>query len=422
MMNVVLIGAGQRGRVYADYLAKEKNIRIAAVAEPDRARRQRAAAELGIAEDRCFATAQELWEQGKIADVAIITSMDRNHYAQTMAALELGYHILLEKPISPDPWECMMIQRRAHECGRKIVVCHVLRYTNFFMAIRKILDSGELGRVVTIQHAENVGNFHMAHSFVRGNWRNSDETSPIIMQKSCHDMDILVWLAGSEAKKIASFGSLSYFHKGNAPRGSAERCLECPAAPECRFDARKAYLPMAGQWPATVLGEDQTEAGLLNALKTGPYGRCVFRCDNNVCDHQVTVIEFKNGVTASFHLSGLTNKMHRTIKVMCEHGEIEGDDGENILRVSYYASNPHYTARQELLHISSEEGGHGGGDYGLMREFLSALQDPHKGSRSSIDQSVESHIMAYAAERARVTGQVVEMDPLKQQLLQAADR
>lgn len=415
-MKLALVGAGQRGTIYAQYALQGQH-QIVAVAETDSARRQAAAQSFGVPAGMVFDSADAFFAAGKLADAVIIATLDRAHYAQTMQALELGYDILLEKPISPDPRECMMIRRKAHECGRKVVVCHVLRYTNFFTAIKRILDSGELGRIVTIQHAENVGNFHMAHSFVRGNWRNSDETSPIIMQKSCHDMDILVWLTGSEAKKISSFGTLSYFTKDNAPPDSTQRCLDCPAAPECRFDACKAYLPVAGKWPATALGGDQTEEGLRSALRTGPYGRCVFRCDNNVCDHQVTVIEFRNGVTATFHLSGFTNRIHRTIKVMCEHGEIVGDDGTKTLEISYYSSNPKYTGRQALLHVTSEEGGHGGGDYGLMTEFLSGLQNPQDDSRSSIDRSVESHIMAYAAEKARLTGQVVDMDLLRQELL-----
>ena len=416
-MKLALVGAGQRGSIYAQYAHAELGHRIVAVADMDPAKRETAARKFSIEPEMVFPDAESFFAAGKLADALILATMDRDHYSQTLRALELGYDILLEKPISPDPVECLRIQEAAHKYGRKIVVCHVLRYTNFFAAIKQILESGELGRVVTIQHAENVGNFHMAHSFVRGNWRNSNETSPIIMQKSCHDMDILVWLTDSDAKTVSSFGSRSFFRAENAPEGSGERCLSCPVADSCRFDVRKAYLPLMGEWPATVVTGDQTEEGLLKALETSPYGRCVFRCDNDVCDHQVTIIEFKNGITATFHLSGLTNKMHRTIRIMCEHGEISGDDSDNTLIITHYSPNAKYEGKQETLHVESAAGFHGGGDLGLTMDFLEGLENDLQNSRSSIDRSIESHIMAYAAELSRITGQTVDLDTLKQELL-----
>ncbi|MCR5754936.1 MAG: Gfo/Idh/MocA family oxidoreductase, partial [Acetatifactor sp.] len=395
-MKLALIGAGQRGSIYAGYAQEKMNAQIVAIVDPNEEKRKIAAGKYRVDERYLFADFTDFCAEGKIADAVIIASMDRDHYTQTIKSLELGYDILLEKPISPDPQECMAIQKKAHECNRTVTVCHVLRYTNFFATIKKIIDSGELGKVVTIQHAENIGNFHMAHSFVRGNWRNSDMTSPIIMQKSCHDMDILVWLVDSEAKRISSFGSLLFFDEKHAPKNSAARCLECDASGECRFDAVKAYLPVRGGWPAEVVCEDQTEEGLMEALKTSPYGRCVFRCDNNVCDHQVTNIEFKNGVTVSFHLSGMTNRMHRTIKVMCEHGEIIGDDDTNELTITHYSSNAKYEGKTRTICVESQEGFHGGGDYGLTMDFLKQLQDGEGKCLSSIDRSIESHLMAYA--------------------------
>lgn len=323
---------------------------------------------------------------------------------------------MLEKPISPSPEECLKIQEKADEKGRKVIVCHVLRYTNFFAEIKKIIDSQQLDKVITIQHNENIGNFHMAHSFVRGNWRRSDLASPIIMQKSCHDMDILSWLVDSGAKRISSYGGLAYFKEENAPVGSAERCLDCKVAADCRFDARKAYLPVRGQWPAAAVAADQSEEGLLKALETGPYGRCVYKLDNDVCDHQVTLIEFKNGVTATFNLSGFTNKMYRTLKIMCEHGEIRGDDSLNVIEVTRFNSNMVEAGKQTVIRPAVMSGGHNGGDTGLMNDFLNNLQNPDFNSRSSIDRSVESHMMAYAAEEARMTGTIIDMDELRERL------
>lgn len=413
-MKLALIGAGQRGMIYSRHAYQSEE--IVAVIEPDVSRRKAAADEFQIPLEKQFASVDEFYRLGKICDAVIISSMDKDHYEQTMKALDLGYDILLEKPISPSPEESLRIQRKANETGRKVIVCHVLRYTNFFAEIKKIIDSNELGKIVTIQHNENIGNFHMAHSFVRGNWRRSDLASPIIMQKSCHDMDILSWLVDSGAKRISSYGSLTYFKEENAPAGSAERCLDCKVAADCRFDARKAYLPVRGQWPAAVISADQSEEGLLQALATSPYGRCVYRMDNDVCDHQVTIIEFKNGVTATFNLSGFTNKMYRTLKIMCEHGEIRGDDSLNVIEVTRFNSNMAEPVQQTVIRPATVSGGHNGGDTGLMNDFLENLGNADFSSRSSIDMSVESHMMAYAAEEARITGTVIDLDELKMKL------
>lgn len=412
-MKLALIGAGQRGMTYSTYAHDVLHDEIVAIAELNDERRAIAAKKLGVPEDRCYRNADEFLSQDKCADAVIIATMDQDHYAEVMKAMDIGYDILLEKPISPNVEECIEIQKKAHKLGRKITVCHVLRYTAFFSTIKEIIDSGEIGKIISINHSENIGNYHIAHSFVRGNWSNSKKSSPIIMQKSCHDMDILVWLTNSKAKKISSFGSLTYFKEENAPANSTDRCLDCPVAEGCRFDARKAYLPVMGEWPATVLTADQTEEGLLEAMRTGPYGRCVYRCDNDVCDHQVTIIEFENGVTATFHLCGMTNLMHRTIHIMCENGEIIGDDAENVITVTKFRSNGVDSFDERTIHIGSVSGAHGGGDEALVNEFIKNVSGD---DRSSIDQSIESHVMACAAEKARLTGEVIDLDAFKESL------
>jgi len=416
-MKLALIGAGQRGMIYAEYAYCKKGVEITAVVEPNEERRQIAAGKFAIPTDNQYTDIEDFFAKDKMCDAVIIASMDKDHYEQTMKALECGYDILLEKPISPNPKECMLIGEKAKKLGRKIIVCHVLRYTNFFSTIKKIIDSGELGRIVAIQHNENVGNYHIAHSFVRGNWRRSDTSSPIIMQKSCHDMDILTWLVGSEAEKIASFGSLSHFKEENAPKGSADRCLNCKVADTCHYNAVSAYMPIRGEWPASVLGPDQSEEGIMKALEEGPYGRCVYRCDNTVCDHQVTIIEFKNGVHASFTLSGFTNRISRTLKIMCEYGEIRAeDDGDNI-EITKFASNAIDQVEKKLIRTAQVGGGHGGGDALLMEDFISNLENHCEDSKTAIEHSLESHIMAYAAEQSRVSGKVIDIDELKRELL-----
>jgi predicted dehydrogenase len=357
----------------------------------------------------------DLFALGKIADAAIVATMDRDHYGHVMQALDCGYDILLEKPISPNARECMEIEAKANALGRKITVCHVLRYTNFFGTLKQIIDSGELGKIVAIKHSENIGNFHMAHSFVRGNWRNDSLSSPIILQKSCHDLDILLWLTGAHCKKVAAFGSLSYFKEKNAPAGSTDRCDTCPVAANCRFEAKKCYLPTLGTWPTDVVCLEQTEAALMEALRDGPYGRCVYRCDNNVCDHMSMILEFDNDVTATFSLTAQTSPCHRNIHIMLEDGEIIADDGQRQILVRRHVSSTGDTFQERVVNIRTNASGHGGGDAGIMEDFTASV-DAGSSTRSAISASVESHLMAFALEQSRRTGQIVDLDEFRKSL------
>lgn len=407
-MKYVIVGAGSRGMIYGT-LAKKNGVEIAAIAEKRPDRLEHAAAQLDVPDHRRFADADALFAQGKIADAVIIASQDQDHYGHVMQALDCGYDILLEKPIAPTPQECLAIEEKANALGRKITVCHVLRYTNFFMGIKNVLDSGELGKIVSIKHSENIGNFHMAHSFVRGNWRNSETSCPIILAKSCHDLDILLWLTDAHCTKVAAFGSLSYFKESNAPAGSAVRCCDCPVAQNCRYEAKKMYLPVLGQWPSDVVCLEQTEEALMEALRTGPYGRCVYRCDNNVCDHMSMILDFDNGVTATFSLTAQTSSCHRNIHIMCEDGEILADDETRQIIVRKHVSSQADTFTERIIHVRTNGSGHGGGDAGILEDFTACIQNNTSDSRSSISRSVESHLMAGAIEHARRTGTVVDM-------------
>ncbi len=416
MKTIALIGAGARGMTYARLIKKSGRAHIVAVAEIKPDRLARAARELDIAPDMLFDHADKLLAAGRLADAAIIATQDRDHYAEAVQALELDYDLLVEKPVSPDAAECLHISRLARERGRQVAVCHVLRYSPYFRAIKEIIDSKELGRVIEIQHNENIGNFHMAHSFVRGNWRNTAESSPILLAKSCHDLDLLVWLTGSRCKRIASFGSLTYFKEENAPAGSTARCLGCPAADGCRYDVRKTYLAHVGEWPTTALTLDQTEAGVRKALEEGPYGRCVYRCDNDVCDHQVTAMEFENGVTATFNLSAFTNRVARTMKIMCEHGEIRANEHLNVIEVVRFTSHGRDRGSSRLIEVEKASGGHSGGDEGIVAALLNMLDGKAGGMDTDIAHSVESHLMAGAAEKSRREHCLVEMEAYRASL------
>ncbi len=410
-MKCVLIGAGSRGMLYAKW-AYEHGVEIVAVAEPRRERLIRAGEVLRIPPERLFSTAKELFAGEKLGDTAIVASLDRVHFGHVMLALDNGYDVLLEKPISPSAWECLEVERRALELGRRVTVCHVMRYHALVSAIREVLDSGELGRVVNIKHTENVGNWHMAHSFVRGNWHNSAETAPIILAKSCHDMDLLLWYTGAHCKRIAAFGSLEYFRAENAPEGSAERCCDCPLGETCRFAAMQVYRSTLGRWPSDMVCLEQTEEALEEALRTSPYGRCVYRCDNDVCDHMSVAMEFDTGATATFTLNGHSDRMYRQFHIMCTEGEIEADDRTNTLTIRRFPVNGLAPEQVEVRHIETSDIGHGGSDLVMMEDFF--LRGGAE--RSSVSRSVESHLMALAAEESRVTGKVVSLAEFREKI------
>jgi predicted dehydrogenase len=245
----------------------------------------------------------------------------------------------------------------------------------------------------------------MAHSFVRGNWRNSDKSSPMILQKSCHDMDILRWLIGADCSNISSFGELTYFKAENAPEGAPLMCLDgCKHKNECAYYAPKFYLTEDTDWPTSAISNDHSYEARVKALKEGPYGRCVYHCDNNVVDHQVVSMEFTNGVTAAFTMCAFTNEISRTIKLMGTEGEIRGAMEKNEIEVKNFASGT-----TDVIHLQEGKAGHGGGDDGIMKDFISLLQSQKTDVDYCIDDSVHSHLMAFAAEKSRLEKKIVNM-------------
>jgi len=423
ILTAVIIGMGSRGKnAYgAEFLTLKDRIRVTAIADPDEERRTLGAKEHGIAEDLCFSSADELLARPKLADLACICTQDRQHVSQAVAALKKGYDVLLEKPISPLLSELQEIVRTAKETNRKVIVCHVLRYTPFFGIIKKAIDDGRIGRLVNIQALENVRYWHQAHSFVRGNWRREDETSPMILAKCCHDLDYLIWLSQSRCERVSSFGSLLYFKPENAPEGAAKRCLDgCKAKDRCPYDAEKIYLTdkqtgvLTGHtdWPVDTLSEHPTEESIRKVLKEGPYGRCVFSCDNNVVDNQIVNMQMESGAVLSLTMSAFTSTGGRTIKVMGTHGDIWGDMSQNIIRICEFGKEP------EIIDLGKQErdfAGHGGGDRGLILSVLDYLEGKEdNGTITTLETSVESHLAALAAEESRLkNGMPVEIAPMR---------
>ncbi len=404
-------GLGVRGmEAYASFQARHpEKMKITAGADPDARRRAALQAQYGVPAERCFETDKELLAQPKLADVMIIATQDRQHVSAALAALEKGYHLVLEKPISPSLEECLALRKKAHEAKRVVVVCHVLRYTEFYGTLFRLLREGAVGRVESLDAIENIAYWHFAHSYVRGNWRRAAEASPMVLAKSCHDMDIIRWLMDAPCESVSSYGSLDWFRPENAPQGSADRCLDCARQKDCPYDAEKIYImnEKSGirsgcrEWPCSVLANDPTEEKLYGALRTGPYGRCVYRCDNDVADHQVVAMRFAGGATATFTVCAFTAKCYRSIKIMGAMGEIEGDMDANVLYVRRFGQPEEPI---DLGTIPDRFAGHGGGDARMMDYVCELIAAGGAEGLTSVDASVESHVMALAAEYSRTHG------------------
>lgn len=404
---VVIAGLGGRGRItYAAFALRHPELmKVTGAADMNTARREEVRLAHVIPGENCFETAEEMFAKPKMADMAFICTQDADHVRHAAMAIRQGYDILLEKPVSADIAACRYLDALAREQKAKVTVCHVLRYTPFFRRVKQMIDDGALGDIVSIQASENVGYWHQSHSFVRGNWRRADQTSPMILAKCCHDMDMLIWLANSPCEWVSSFGDIAYFNLAHAPQGSTDFCLKgCKVRESCLYDAEKIYVrnQVTGYdhngagWMQQAVMADPTEEGLLHALETSPYGRCVFRCDNDVVDHQVVTAKMNNGITVSFSMCGFNELNHRMIHIMGTKADLIGDVDADQMTLYRFGQEP----EPIHLHVDEKMGGHNGGDYVMLREMFALRQ--HGGeSATALSQSLESHYMAMAAEESR---------------------
>ena len=403
-VTVLLLGHGHRGSIYAEYARRfPREMRVVAVADSNPHRLQTAGDAHAVPPARRFRHWQEALTVPRLADAVIIALPDAQHTAPCLRALRAGYHVLLEKPIAPSEAECRQILAAAREAqadGPRVVgVCHVLRYTPYFRELKALIDSGSIGQVISVQHLEPIEHTHMSHSYVRGAWRNSREATPIILAKSCHDTDIIRWLVGSHAENVHCFGNLKWFTAANAPPGSTERCTDgCAVEGECAYSALKIYHRERKRLYVFDLPEhDKGRWGelILQGLRTTDYGRCVYRMDNDQPDHLTVNILFEGGVTAGFSMEAHVSYEGRRTRIMGSQGDIVGN--MESFTLTSFASG----ARKRW---SLKTDAHGGGDHRMLKDFLQAVgqKDPALLS-SSIEDSVESHLMAFAAEKSRVT-------------------
>lgn len=404
-ITAITCGAGARGNVYGNYAIQyPEHLKIVGVAEPIQLRNERYAVKHSIENTNRFTTWEHVFQRPKFADAIIITTPDDLHYGPCMEALKLGYDVLLEKPISPSEKECRDILALTKKTGRIVAVCHVLRYAPYFIQLHKLIQSGAIGELVSIQHLEPIGYDHMAHSYVRGNWHNSKKTTPIILAKSCHDLDILRWMVGKRSKSIQAFGDVRWFRKENAPPGSTARCTDgCAVESTCPYSAIEHYQRRRSRVYTLDLPDDRTkwDEVILDRLKTTNYGRCVYRMENDQPDHYIANILFENNITASFSMEAFTSYEGRRTRVMGSTGDIVGDMNSFVLT--------DFRSGQKTEWKQTTDG-HGGGDWRLVANWIQAITEKNPALLSStIDQSIESHLMGFAAEKSRLEKRVADI-------------
>lgn len=455
-LKAVLIGAGQRGALdYAPFATLHPDaLKFVAVAEPNPQRRASFARKHDIKPEFQYESWEELLDQPAIADVALVATQDWQHTAPAVKAMQSGYHVLLEKPMANKADDCRLLLDVSRETRRQLHICHVLRYTRHFQKMRELVQSGVLGQVIQVDHRENVSFWHMAHSYVRGNWANREKSSPMILAKCCHDLDILPWVLGSKAQELVSFGDLNHFKPENAPEGAPLRCLDgCPAAETCPYYAPYIYqtmapfwnsmsdssqgvtrwaahtytenpamikalgfvYPMLRQipdykgWPLSVLANEPTAEKIETALREGPYGRCVYHCDNDVVDQQVVLMKFGDGTSVTLTMHGHAHQEHRTTKIEGSHGRLMADFGMggSKIVVDEHRSDWHmeYDTSADVVT------GHGGGDMRLMQYFVDSVNNgDFETALQTTREALESHLQAFAAEESRLAGKVLKQD------------
>ena len=392
-----VVGLGGRASAYLSALQElyPNEHQVVAVADPDPAKQARARNDYGLQDNQIFDTDLDLMEQPRLSDVAIVATQDKLHLRDIRGLLAKGYDLILEKPVATTLEELQEIAAVSKSFPDQMVaVCHVLRHTVFFGEIRRILESGRFGPVVSIQHNENIGYYHFAHSYVRGPWNNSETSGPLTLTKSCHDMDILLFLLeNTHCRQISSYGALSIFNRDHYdPATMAPMCVDCPQNESCAFSAPKLYS--SGKIKSVVFDLSSVDKVRKN-LGTSPYGRCVYHCDNNVVDHQSTAIQFDNGVTATFSLSAFSAKVNRSLKIMCQFGEIRAIEKPYLIETTDFR-----TDETTVTELDIHDRGHGGGDKAFVKDFMESYLHGVP-FNSTLEHAIESHAMALLAEESR---------------------
>lgn len=420
-VKVIIVGAGNRANIYASYSEKHpEELEIVGVVEPDQIRRKVTAKRYNISKEGIFDSIDEFLMKPKLADAVINGTMDEIHVKTTIPILKAGYDVLLEKPIGTSMHEIRELQEVANQYNRKVMICHVLRYAPFYYEIKRRVLDGQIGEVMNIQTTENVSYDHMAVSFVRGKWGNKEESkSSMLLQKCCHDLDIIVWLmSGVKPKSVASFGGLMHFRPEMAPEGAGTRCLvDCKIESECPFSAKKNYIEQ-DLWGFYVwrdiehFGPHPTVEQKIESLKsTNSYGRCVWHSDNDVVDHQSLAIEFENGATVTHNMVGGSSKPNRSIHIFGTHGEIRGDmeNGYFVIRHPHAVKGHRY--KEETVNVKVSDEMHGGGDLLLIEDFVNVVRGNAPSiSTTTLDDSIKGHEIVFAADQSMKEKGIIDVN------------
>lgn len=410
-VTAIVIGAGARGSVYASYSEQyPSSLQIVGVSDINPIRRQQMQDKYQIPSNHCFGDFNEVFKVAKFADAVIISTPDNLHYKPCMKALSMGYNVLLEKPIAQTAKECTDILAQTRKYGRIVGVCHVLRYSPYFRALKRVIDEGRIGDVLSVQHLEPVRFHHFCHSYVRGNWHVSSDTTPMILAKACHDLDIIRWMLNKPCREVQAFGGLDFFNHAHCPSGAAARCLDCPLEKSCAFSAvniyvrRHRYLYVFDSLPKE---KEAKNAKITEYLRTTDYGRCVFQMNNDQPDHYICNMRFADNVTASLQMEALTSYGGRKTRIMGTKGDIVGDMQQFTL--TDFLTDKHYLWNEDISKLPGYEG-HAGGDWGIVKDFVMAVaNNDEKYLSSTIDVSVESHVMGFRAEESRRKNKVIKV-------------
>lgn len=411
-VTAVIVGGGHRSLTYADYsLSHPDELKIVGIADPNPDRRAAAAARYGFSETHCFEDAASLAKLPKMADAVINGTMDHQHFKTAVPLLQRGYDMLLEKPFAVSREEMKALMTVVHAYKNKVMVCHVLRYAPFYLAIKKRVHAGEIGDIINIQTTENVSYHHLSTSYVRGKWANSDicKTS-MLLAKSCHDIDIMMWMMQPmRPMAVSSFGSRMQFREENAPPNAGTRCtMDCPLVDSCLFSSKRLYLDHPERWKVYVWADLEnipapTDEDRFRSFRNGnPYDRCIYKCDNNVVDHQSVLIDFENGATGTHNMVGGSAKSLRKIHIIGTLGEISGSFEENRFTVSKIAPSPEEGYTEENVDLNVDAEGHGGGDDALTADFIDYVRTGKQSlSCTAIENSVAGHLTVFLADCSR---------------------
>ena len=415
-ITAVIVGAGHRSLIYGDVsLTHPDIIQIVGVVDINPKKAQYAAKRYGIDPSRVFYSVDELLARGKIADVIINGTMDSQHVSTSVPLLEQGYDMLLEKPFATSPSELAELYVTAKENKSCVFICHVLRYATFYLGIRKLLSEGRLGKIVSINMAEDISQHHMVISYVRGQWNNEITGTPLLLAKSCHDIDLMMWMMGKDTPTtVYSVGSDFSFSPDKAPKKAGTRCLvDCPIEKDCPYSAAKHYLPDDIGHAFYLWGEHNMppmEVKLELLKNESPYGRCVWKCGHEGVDHQTVTVTFQSGAVGVFTLTGGAPREERRIQIIGTAGSLIGnfEEGKFVLRLT----NPDGSFSEEVFdeHIAAETL-HGGGDEALVLDFCSYLKKKKPSlSYAELSDSLSSHLVIFAAEKSRKSGEVIHFE------------